>query len=75
MEENTDELRDFYAGLAMQSILTKTIVKKHSIWSKILILLGMEGYNIEFDTYMVKIAKASYDMADAMLEEKTKNNK
>lgn len=72
MEENTDELRDFYAGLAMQSILSKTVVKKHSILSKIRILFGIEGYKIDFDVYSKKIAKASFDMADVMLEERNK---
>ena len=74
MEEVKDvitvDLRDYYAGLAMQSILSKTIVKKHSIWSKIRVFLGLEGYSIDFDVYDKKISKASYEMADAMLKER-----
>ncbi len=69
---NKVNLRDYYAGLAMQSIINKTIVKKHSIWSKIRVFFGYEGYKIDFDLFMAKIAKASYEMSDAMLNEKSK---
>lgn len=71
----TVDLRDYFASLAMQSILSKSIVKKHSILSKIRIFLGLEGYSIDFDVYMKKISKASYEMADAMIEEKNKKEK
>ena len=74
IQKSTD-LRDYFAGLAMQSILSKTIVKKHSIWSKIRIFLGFEGYDIDFDVFMNKVSRAAYEMADAMIEEKDKEIK
>lgn len=72
IERTPVDLRDYFASLAMQSILNKTIVKKHSILSKIRIFLGLEGYSIEFDIYKKQISKASYEMADSMIAEKNK---
>ncbi len=68
------DLRDYFASMAMQSMVSKTMIKKHSIWSKILIFFGYEGYSVEFDVYMKKISKASYEMADAMIKEKNKES-
>lgn len=63
-------LRDHFAGLAMQSLILKTTERKLSIWSKVLIFLGRDGWIVDYELSQSKISNSAYDIADAMLKQR-----
>ena len=63
-------LRDYFAAKAMQGLIIKTTERKLSIYSKILIFFGRNGWTIDYELSESKISKSAYNIADAMLKQR-----
>jgi len=63
-------LRDYFAAKAMQSLISKTTERKLSVWSKILIFFGRNGWTVDYELPQSKISNSAYDIADAMLKQR-----
>jgi len=63
-------LRDYFAAKAMQSLVIKTTERKLSIYSKILIFFGCNGWSVDYDLSEINISKSAYSIADEMLKQR-----
>ena len=63
-------LRDYFAAKAMQSLILKTTERKLSIWSKILIYFGRNGWTVDYELSELNISKSAYSVSDSMLKQR-----
>ena len=61
--------REYFAGLAMQSFITSTIIRKKTLFSKMKILIGINGWKADHEFNKDAISRASLEVADALINE------
>lgn len=65
-------LRDYFAAKAMQSFVTSTITNESTLLNKIKVFLGIKKYTLDFNLSGSVVSKSAYEVADAMLKEREK---
>lgn len=63
-------LRDEIANSAMKSLIIRTTERKLSLWCKILIFLGLDGWTVDYELSQKNISISAYKIADEMLKQR-----
>jgi hypothetical protein len=61
--------REYFAGLAMESLLKATCIKEETLISKIRRLLGLKGWKVNNNINYQNVAKESTKIADELLKQ------
>lgn len=64
------ELRDQFAGLAMQSLIIASGKQTYSFIDRIKLFLGINGWETNFHISLENVSKSSYEFADEMLKQR-----
>jgi hypothetical protein len=66
--------REYFASLIAQSLVTSTMVRRATIWSRLGIFLGLNGWTMYNEYNSKKVCKAAVETADTLIEELNKTN-
>jgi len=60
--------REYFAILITQSLVSTTTVRRSSLWSKIKIFFGHNGWKMNYDYHGHKVCKSAVETADMLIE-------